>query len=297
MAREEMQFETQRKKLLRKYLDSGQPFVASTKPYKSTRSLTFQVTFQGVNAVTGRPAGFMVAGPQDLEFFTYGVTESVNDGLGVGTQRAVDEDDTNLAKGNSTNGAEDYVIEGVGLGTKGVRIRSDDYAAGLVAAGVTDQNILGMALGAGRVMLGADSFGVFAPPQVKASLVLEDAMLQAILPHSSLEFEWDRTRTEKLSTIDLLPEAGAKSYLRSNGQPRSDNRYKIPEGYVWRRDGEPDSEFVARVRLRKVVVIPFDVLQSPFAADADDPPPRYNTVVLDIQMRLYGLGVRLPSRN
>lgn len=294
----EAQFETQRKKILRKYIDAGQPFVASTKPYKSTRSMTFQVVYQNANVATGRPAGFMVAVPQDLEFFTYGVTDSVSDGLGIGTQRAVDEDDTNLAKGNSTNGAEDYVIEGVGFGVKGIRVASIAYRAQLVAAvpPVTDPNVLDMVLGAGRIMLGADSFAVFAPPQTKSALALEDAMLQAIIHHSSLEFEWDRTRTEKLGTVDLLPEAGASSYLRSNGQPRADNRYRIPEGYVWRRDGEPDSEFVARVRLRKAVVIPFDVLQNPFGA-ADAAPPLYNTVVLDLSMRLYGLGVRLPSRN
>jgi len=112
------------------------------------------------------------------------------------------------------------------------------------------------------------------------------------MPLMSLELEWDRKRYEKLGIIDLLPQAGAKSYLRANGQPSAENRYRIPEGYLWRRDGQPDSEFIARARLERPLVVPISLVTPPGGTVATP-----TAIYLPLIMRVFGLSVDLPSGN
>jgi hypothetical protein len=122
---------------------------------------------------------------------------------------------------------------------------------------------------------------------------LENALMQAVIGNMSLEFEWDRRRTEKITVVDMLPQAGASSYLRANGEPCSANRYRIPEGYLWRRDGQADSEFVARVILQRPIVVPIDLPVLPVTGGVFTP----SAVGLELSMQLYGLEVSLPSSN
>jgi hypothetical protein len=274
-------FATQREKLLDAYKKAGQEFVASTMPYHSVRSLKWDIVAQ--------PAGqtltaFAVArANQSLEFFTYGVGDAI--ALAT-TQQKATEAETNLASGKSTNGAADFVIEGVGFSSRGARIV---YPEESIA--ITDPDVLA-ALDTGAFPI-ADPAAIIMPPQVASPFNLENAMFQAILGYMSLEFEFDRRRTEKLGVVDLLPQAGAQSYLRANGVPASENRWRIPEGYLWRRDGQPDSEFLARCILQSPVIVPINLVSLPGEVPTTAPTAIYT----DITMRVFGLEVDLPSAN
>lgn len=273
-----MAFQTAREKLLRTYEKAKADYIANTLPLHSTRTIRFDVPAGAVDAANN--VAFAVAREnQVIPFFDYGLGDNINLGP-LATQAR--ECETNLAKGKSTNGSSDFVIEGVGFSCRGARI--------VTAFNPTGDDADVEAAAAGNAVI-FDPGAILAPPQVHSPFNLENGMFQALLGYMSLEFEWDRSRVEKLGVVDLLPQAGAASYLRANGEPSSDNRYRIPEGYIWRRDGQPDSEFVARVRLDRALVVPINLSQY---ANADVTP---TAIHLEVTMRLFGLNLRLPSAN
>lgn len=271
-------FVTARQKLLRSYQAAGQPFVCNTLPYHSTRWLRFDV----VDADVVNGTAFAVCrANQTLRFFTYGVGDAV---LKRGVQLTANETDTNLAKPKSTNGAQDYVIEGIGFSAGGSNVRFPEPPPAV------DPAVVDAYSGAG---ISFDPASLFAPPQKDSPFNLEQAMFQALLPYLSLEMEWDRGTVKKLGRVDILPQAGAASYLRANGAPESSNRYMIPEGFLWRRDGQPDSELVVSVNMTEPVVIPISLV-TPAGAEAPLVP---SAIWLDVTCRLFGLAVDLPSQN
>src|SRR6185503_15868942 len=224
----EVLFETQRKRVLELYKRAGQPFRASTKPYKSTRALKWRIA--EANAAGAPPHAFLICdGAQELEFYDYGVGEAITqglDGLGnVSDSKTATRGDTNLSKAHSTNGAEDFIIEGVGAGARGIRINYTDAA--IAAFGVDpvagDPGAIKMLRGQAYHV---DPAALFTPPQLHSPFNLEAVLYQAVAPHMAVEFEWDEEHVVKIGTLDELPQAGAASYLRSNGQPRNDNKYR-----------------------------------------------------------------------
>lgn len=278
-------FETQRSKVIRAFQAAGQPFIAGTKPYESTQTLFG--AFVNTLGVVPNQIGFLVFPQQTTEFFSYGVGDSVL-GFGAAVQpRQANDADTNLAKGRSTNGAEDFVIEGISLTCRNVRqaLTPDQLA------GVTNAQVAAALRGELNFF---DPGSILSPPQVYSPFNLEEALLGAILPQTSIELEWDRERVIKVGTLEEFPEGGGKSYLRANGEPSSANRYRIPEGYLWRRDGQPDSEFVARATLRNPVVIACNYAANPLDAAEQIVPAG---VGVELKMRLHGMAVKLPSRN
>ena len=281
-------FMTQRAKVLQAYAKAGQDFIAKTTPYHSTQVLTLDV----VPGQTGVLYG-IARRNQALAFFTYGVGEQVNLGGTLTNQRAT-EAETNLAKGTSTNGASDFVIEGVGFSCRSVKVQHDANSVAAIQARCTDADVVAAASGNVAVY---DPAAILTVPQLQSPFNLEQGIFQAVLPLLSLEFEWDRKRVEKLGTVDLLPQAGAASYLRANGAPEAENRYRIPEGYLWRRDGQPDSEFVARVLLQRPLVVPLNQITLPADAPNDARNLIPTQICLEVTMRLFGLSVDLPSQN
>lgn len=295
---------TQREKMLQVFKNAGHDFLMNTMPYHSTRTLFGSVV--NVNLGAARPYAYAVF-PQGqlLEFFGYGVGQdwvTFPPGFGIGP--AATEAETNLGKAKSTNGAQDFIIEGVGFHCKGLTMFLPQSAATVptggqlfdptdyVDAGQTiDPRVLSSFSGSAVI---SDPGGIVAPPQMFSPFNLEQALFQSVIGYMSLVFEWDRRRTEKITITDLLPQAGASSYLRANGEPSSKNKYCIDEGYIWRRDGEPDSEFVSKVRLERDVVIPFDIPVTPEDGAAFVTPA---VVGLEITMRLYGVTFALASRN
>ncbi len=302
---------SQRQKMLSAYEDNlksrGVPFNGQTRPYKST------VPFTGVvvdpQPVDGPLAGcaFLVFAPQQQEAFSYGVggarPSGIMSGLGAVTKTAT-EADTNIAKPRSTNGSEDFVIEAVSsscasvlsfIGTSEGKIWTLKGGS-VTKSTIADPNVVNALQGLTPL---CDPGGILTPPQLMSPLNLEQALMEALAPHIAVEFEWNRSRVEKIGTLDQIGEGAGKSYLRAHGEPTSASRYKVPEGYVWRRDGQPDSDFIVRLKLTDTVVVPINCPQ--LGDDGGTPATNLYAnlvfVVADIAVRLHGLGLSIPSSN
>jgi hypothetical protein len=283
-------FKTQRKRLLESYAEAQQAITARTIPYHSTGVFAFEV----VNFAGASPGvAYAVARKgQSVTLFQYGVGDQVF--LGGTTNTRATEADTNLGKASSTNGAEDFVIEGIGFHARSKRVQ---YAAGTGnlynGTGVpTDLDVLASLVGDAPMY---DPAAINMPPQAQSPFNLEDGFLQALIGNVSVDLLFDRKRTEKIGTVDTMPCASAKSYLRANGNPDQNNTYKIPEGYLWRRDGQPDSEFSVTLTVQRPIVIPINGIL-PYVTGASSPaaPTR---IWVEVVMRLYGLAIDLPSAN
>jgi hypothetical protein len=300
MADTQALFETQRSRLLHDYADAGQDFAANTKPYKSTASILF-VIVEPKPAAAPLMAHAVARRDQNVTFFDYGVGTPVTDVLSSNSWKATDAD-TNLANGTETNGNSDFVIEGISVSVKGHRIKwplgTSTGAVGLVA----DKDVINAyeslaapASSAGPPALIMDPAALMSPPQLQSPFNLEQALFSAVQPALSMAIAFDRRSFDRIGTLDEIPEGGAKSYLRSNGDPRTDNRYKIPEGLIWRRKGEPDSNFQVVLRLEQAVVVPinlvglFGAVQNPLIVP--------QAIALDLTMRVHGLNVFIRSSN
>lgn len=284
-------FETQRKRLLAQYAKSEQAITCRTIPYHSTCVWEFDV----VNFAGASPGVCYAVLPknQSQTLFQYGVGDQVFLGGFAGNTRAT-EADTNLGKASSTNGAEDFVIEGVGFHARSMRV---GYAAGTgnlyAGTGVpTDLNVLGAYTGDVAMY---DPAAIAMPPQGQSPFNLENGFLQSMIGLMSVDFLFDRKRTEKIGTVDTMPCVSAKSYLRANGEPSMNNRYQIPEGYLWRRDGQPDSEFSVTLTMQRPLVIPMNGTL-PYVTGATSPAAP-TKIWIETTMRLFGLAIDLPSAN
>lgn len=280
-------FATQRRKIYEAYKEAGQPFQASTKPYKSTVTFVWQIA----NDISASGVSFAVAElGQKNEWFGYKLNDVVPSGNPAGYRTAV-ESDTNLSKPRNTNGAEDFVIEGMSASCRNTRIAYGTSSA-VLPAGYTDANVINSLLGLNSML---DPGSLVTPPQVNSPFNLEQVLMRAIAPHIAVEFEWDRSKVVKMGTLEQIPEGAANSFLRSHGDPRTDDRYRIPEGYLWRREGQPDSEFIVRGTLAETVVVPLLNIQLPTSATPATAVPTF--IYMDVVLRLHGLSVKLPTRN
>jgi hypothetical protein len=286
-------FMTQRTKVLEAYKAANQPFTASTKPYKSTVGFTFQAVNPVPNVgaatvewlvATGGAGGAGVP----LSWFSYKIADAVP-GNNLAGYRTANEADTNISKARTTNGAEDFVIEGMSCSHRSQRVIGGIPGA----ATITDVNVINALSGLTPIY---DPAALYIPPQIQSPFNLENGMFRYLQPYVSVEFEWDRQRIVKMGTLDQIPEGGANSYLRASGEPSTNNRYRIPEGYIWRREGEPDSEFIVRGTLQDVLAVPVLIASVPVTGTvaASYVPTQ---VILDVVLRLHGLAVKLPTRN
>lgn len=284
-------FTTQRKRLLKEYEAAGQAITCRTIPYLSTGVFQFDVVDFAAGTAPGN-AYAVARKNQTITLFNYGVGDQVFLG-GSGNTRAT-EADTNQGEGSRTNGAEDFVIEGVGFYARSVRVA---YSAGSgnLYAGTgkpVDPDVISSFAGDIAVY---DPAAVNVPPQVQSPFNLENGMFQSILDLISVDFLFDRKRTEKIGTTSVMPCGGAKSMLRANGNPENANIYRIPEGYLWRRAGQPDSEFTANLTLQRALVVPINGIIPYVVGSAADAVP--TTIWIEVAMRLFGLAIDLPSAN
>jgi len=279
-------FETQRSRLLKKYGIAEGDFIARTKPYRSTAQLLFEV--QNPLPASSPTMAFAIArGGQTLTWFNYGIGEQIP--YGFQETRSANQSDTNLSKGGRTNGTDDFVMEGLSCTNKGKRVQ---YAANTTPAETPSDSDASQAYVGKRPIY--DPGSLVCPPQMFSPFNGENAMFQAVLPFITLDFVFDRGRMETIGSLDEIGEGGPKSLLNSNGEPNPQNRYKVPEGFLWRRSGEPDSEFIARGTLVESVVIPISLVGLGGQTSALTV-PRY--IMLDIGLRLHGLSISLPSKN
>ena len=285
-------FTTQRSALLKQYEAAGQAITCRTIPYQSTGVFVFDVVDSALTTAPG--VAYAVARKnQVLTLFNYGVGDQINLG-GLGGNVRATEADTNQGEGSRTNGAEDFVIEGVGFYQRSMRA---SFAAntGNLYAGTgkpVDADVLASLSGDLPVY---DPASINMPPQAQSPFNLESGMFQSLLDLISVDFLFDRKRTEKIGTVNVMPCASAKSYLRANGSPENSNMYRIPEGYLWRRAGQPDSEFTANLTLNRALVVPINGIIPYVTGGAADAVP--TTIWVEVTMRLFGLAVDLPSAN
>jgi hypothetical protein len=282
-------FQSQRRKLLAAYAEQGMPINVRTIPYQSTGVIAFDVVDSNDTPSPG-VAYAVAAKNQQVVFFNYGVGEQVF--LGGNDNTKATEAETNVGKGSSTNGAQDFIIEGVGFWMRGARCAYASDEGNRTGTGAPANTVVQAALGGSVAMY--DPAAINMPAQVQSPFNLENGVFQALLGYMSVDFLFDRKRVEKIGTIDCMPQAGASSFLRSNGLPTTENRYRIPEGYAWRRDGEPDSEFQANLTLQRDFVVPINGI-IPYTSATSPAFP--TTIYLEVVMRLWGIAVDLPSTN
>jgi hypothetical protein len=288
----EIGFKTQRAKLLDEYKNAGQAITCRTIPYQSTGVFQFDIVDFALGTAPGN-AYAVARKNQVITLFNYGVGDQIFLGGNGGNIRAT-EADTNQGEGSRTNGAEDFVIEGVGFYARSVRAAYAPASGNLYGGtgAPVDPDVLLSLSGDLPVY---DPASINLPPQFGSPFNLENGPFQGLLDLVSVDFLFDRKRTEKIGTVNVMPCASAKSYLRANGSPENCNMYRIPEGYLWRRAGQPDSEFTANLTLNRALVIPINGIIPYVAGAAADAVP--TKIWLECTMRLFGLAVDLPSAN
>jgi hypothetical protein len=276
-------FVTQKTKLIQTYNAGGQNYEAKTKPYKSSQQFQWNV----VDALPGGAATMAHAILRVntlVTWFAYKLGDQIAYGPAGSTRLAV-ESDTNLSKPRQTNGVEDMVIEGISATCKSARVQ---YTTTIFTG--TDPDDVAAFLGQRAIY---DPAALDSPPQLWSPVNGEMVLFEAMKPLCAIEFEWDRRRVEKIGTLDEIPEGGAKSFLHASGDPRTDNRYRIPEGYLWRREGQPDSEFITRGTIAEAVVVPISLVATQGGAALQLPV----SLFIDVTIRLHGLALSLPSAN
>lgn len=281
-------FQTKRSELLAMYEKNGVPFLATTRGLHSVRSLKFEVASVDANGVIG----WLVAKKgQVCNFFNYGIGDAI-ELAGEASHRA-SEGDTSLTKGSRTTASADLSIEWITMHPRSIKVQ---YAAAslsaLLPAATTE--LTAALLGAAPIV---DPFSMAVPSAVGSSATLQHVLYGAVAPCLTCRFEWDNAdRTEKMGTCDQFVEGGGASYLYANGEPSVNNRFRIPEGFLWAREGQPASELQVICTLQNDIVIPYtpvaNLLGAPPAA-----PPTMNAVYVEIMMRLGGMLLRVPGSN
>lgn len=280
-------FQTKRQDLLNAYKRNGVPFLATTRGLHSTRSLMFEV----VNL--SATVGYLVARRgQQLVFFNYGINESID--LANEPAHRATEADTSLTKGSRTTASADLSIEWITMHPRALKanytpVGAPPYQEFVV--GAADATVA-LALGGGVAMV--DAFGLIIPAEVGSSATLQHVLYQAVAPHLTCRFEWDNAdRTEKIGTCDQFVEGGGASYLNSNGEPSVNNRFRIPEGFLWARESQPASELQVICQLQNDIVIPYTPVAPLIGAVA----PILENAYVEIIMRLGGMLLRVPGSN
>lgn len=282
-----LKFETTRDQIFKEYKDAGKQFGCSTRPYTSVQTVVFDI----VNPLPANApvmAHAVAQGKQEFDWFSFGSGDTIQIGSEAIpiTKKATDAD-TNLSKGKKTNGVEDFVIEGISCSVQGMRIV---YADADLPVGLSGPVTNGYK---GRVKV-VDPSALMTPPEYGSPVTLEDVFFEAVAAKISAQLLWDKKGFIPIGTLDQFPEGAARSLIRAHGDPRTDNRYKIPEGAAFRRVDKTDGEFSVKGQLSDAVVIPISLIAF---SGADTPLVVPQQIFVDVRMRLHGLGFGKPGQN
>jgi hypothetical protein len=240
-------------RLLAKYEASQTPFYIATRPYYSSGAIPFFVVDQNLVGATQRAFAVATAGTT-FDLFSYGKGSPIED-VGLSTAQAprtARDFDTNQATGSRTNG-EDFAVEGISATNRGIRAQ---YPSAVVdALALVVNPFIRNALKGGTTIQDPNSSVV--APEVGSPLILEDVAWEAIKPKMVIRTSWNRKAEDLIGTADEFPEGGARSYLHASGEPSHHNFTRIPEGYIWQKDGSAqDTLFGLNIQLQGDVVIP-----------------------------------------
>lgn len=281
-------------RLVDQFKAAGQGFDISTRPYYSSGAFKFDVVASSIDSVGLTRLFLRAVKNQRIEFFSYGLGDDV-DSVGLGDRNATDCD-TNIVEKTNTNN-EDMCIEGISATARGVTLQYDP----LTVVGLPKEWTSALTFGSNTI---EDISSSITPPEASSPLALEDALFRAIAPKTMCRVEWNRKEGDYLGTVDEFPEGGGKSYLRSNGEPSFSNYFRVPEGWLWRREGAPrDTILVVSATLCEDVLA---VVTAPFAfiEEVEDPPDPSTVQVANLQalslvwkLRMHGRAIYLPSQN
>jgi hypothetical protein len=280
-----------RRKLVKAYQDmaakTGQDYVATTKPVHSVQSIRGDV----INPSTALGYAYLTFRKnQQMLFFEPAIGSSGS--LSNDPNHRWSEADTSLTKSRSTPGAADMAIEGIGFHLRGLKTQLPAATGFFPAAQTADAALVAALNGTGAIF---DPGSHVAPAEVSSPAMLEEVLMTALAPFLVVSFEWDQAeRAEKIGTADQITVGGGSSYLRANGTPSPRDRFSIPEGYLWTRDGQPGCEFICRVTLANDVTIPITLPAPPEASTTFVSP---DAIHAEFIMRLFGLQLRLPNKN
>jgi hypothetical protein len=283
-------FVTWRERILKEYDSKHLVFRATTRPYKSKLSFVWSVV-DPRPAVAPTVAFAVLRKGQELEYFGYGLGAAIPVTPNQTKASGATDADTNQGDARNTNGVEDFVIESISASSSGVRVQYSPTDTQIVALGLTDPDVIAAYAGLRGIV---DPGTLIAPPQATSPFNLEDAMFEGLKAVASVRFQWDRAGFIPIGTLDQIPEGGARSFLRASGDPRTDNRYKIPEGYAWRRKSMPDADFVTNVRISDTVVCPINLI-APAGQGATASVPI--NIMQDVILRVHGLGLSSLGEN
>jgi hypothetical protein len=279
---------TTRANLLQEYAAAKISFKVITRPYKSRMPFFWEVSTTATTTAAGVSFAVLRSG-QEQEFFGFGLGDMIMQTRT--TQKRATDSDTNQSTGKSTNGIEDFVIESISCSGSGVRTQYGPADAPLVALGIVDPDVLAAFLGARQIK---DPASLMSPPQAGSPANLEALLLDGLKSNLSVQLEWDRGTIIPLGTADQIPEGGAKSFLLASGDPRTDNRYKVPEGYSWRAKSRTDGSFMLRATVTDAVVVAINnVILAANGATASIPTNLYS----DLEFRVHGVGFYSFSNN
>lgn len=284
-------FKTARQKLMEAYAGAKAPFEASTQPYKSVATLIAEIVDRHPTAAPTMAHAVFRKG-QQLTWFGYGLSDQQIPTGVPGVNRAVTDALTNLVTGRETNGSEEFVVESLSASQHALRVQWV-MATGEGVETVTDPSVI--AAYAGTVSF-YDPGALATPPQCFGPFNLENVFFEAFRSVLSLEIQFDRKKSQHLGTLDQLFEGSGKSYLRTSGEPAPNARWKIPEGKIWRKKGQADSDFIVIGELREDVVIPIDLPVSILGQTrpAATLPQR---ILLDVALRAHGISIQQVSQN
>lgn len=281
---DDTRFRTTRAKYLAMY-DKKPLYIASTRPYISTAMFFLAI-------VDAFPAGaatmaHAVLRKQNVSWFASGDGTQIAQGPGAFPTKQATLADTNLNVAKNTNGAEDFIIEGISAAAKGKRIQ---WAAAVTPA-VTDPDV--QAAYAGTVRM-KDPGALASPPQFDSPTNLEDELMAMVTGQTSFTLVFDKKGQIPIGRLDQIPEGAAKSLLQASGLPTTENRFKVPEGYIWRKSPKPDSQLVVQGVVEDAAVLPITAVGLGGAAT---PLVLPSNIMIDITVRLHGLGLSLPGEN
>lgn len=265
---------------------TGKPYYISTHPYYST--VAFRWELKGwAKTSDGQYKMFFELVEQEQQFFAYGLRDNVK-AFGLGDGTATDAH-TNLLSKHRTN-QEDVVIEGLSATCLGHRIRWAEPRD----PGTTMRER--MLYGKIRVH---DPGAFILPPEVASPMLLEQGLYGEVAKSVSLSPNWNRKSEDHIGLLRLLPEGGATSYLRANGEPTHHNFYRLPEGWDWLREGSPeDTHFAFGARVDTPVAAVLTLPPAYHPEEEGNPesnmPREIHTIV---QMNMHCRSFYFPSAN
>jgi hypothetical protein len=267
---------------------AGGNFTYRTIPYYSTGWAEAEV----VNVDETNEYAYAIFRAQAIDLFDYGVGQRILVGAG---ERKATAADTNLAKATSTNGAFDFVIEQIAIHAKHALLKYEGITSqavlSFIAAGQTiDADLLKALQGEGDVF---DPTAIATPQQLASPFFAQNVLWSAIKNHGSLAITFDSSNYRTLGVLANFA-LGAEGHPPQNDSPPpEDLGTEIPEGLLWAKDGETDSDLGVRIQIHRPVIVPISTIVAP-GTGRNACPLR---IWLPLVVTLRGLEMGLPSSN